>query len=180
MAALWVSSGLYRHAQNEPVAVQYKVMTFQKELQKTIDTQTELSLAWTRLVNPPVSQGVSAENLLECTLMLLTGQRVEDYIYTLFAGVLIDSGWCFDATRALFNKLCLPFFARFIGTHQRDRLTAIPEPNTANQKLQAILGCKMIYPSMSRGEDELYRTTGQSHFGIWSSYSIANVICSSR
>lgn len=98
-------------------------------------------------------------------LMTLLAQRVEDHIYSLFAGVLIDSGWCFDATRAFFNRLCLPFFASFVGKYEQDRLMPILEPVAANRKLQLFLACSMVGHRLQRGGDGLYRALGEIRFG---------------
>jgi hypothetical protein len=95
------------------------------------------------------------------TLTSAVTQRVDHYIHTLFAGVLVDSGWRLDTVRKLFNKLCLPFFARFVGTYDKDRLATIPEPGAGKLKLEQTLDCSGVKLFTSVGSDGLFRALGQ-------------------
>jgi hypothetical protein len=88
-------------------------------------------------------------------------QRAENHVHSLFGGVLIDSGWSFDAARAVFNKFCLPFFARFVGSYDPVRLAPLPDNASACVRLAKLIKCSRIETKSDRGRDGVYRATGE-------------------
>lgn len=88
-------------------------------------------------------------------------KRAENHIHGLFGGVLIDSGWSFDATRAVFNKFCLPFFARFVGSYDPVRLGALPDNSFGKGKLTRMLRCGEISYRLKHEVDGSYKATGE-------------------
>jgi hypothetical protein len=76
--------------------------------------------------------------------------------------VLADSGWSFSAAMDLFDRLYLPFFARFVGSYDRDRLDSIPEPDAARLKLQqGLRPCKDVHSTTTVMPHGIFNTDGK-------------------
>lgn len=110
-------------------------------------TQTELDLGWTKIERVP---------------------RVSYYVHLLFGGIWIDAsqgkgGYAegFGMVRKVFESLCIPFYTRFVGAYDLDRLAEIPDASAAT-KLREKLSCNNVEASIAELADGQYRAKGES------------------
>jgi hypothetical protein len=60
--------------------------------------------------------------------------------------------------QAVFNRICLPFFTRFVGTYDAERLTPLPTLKFVLGRAKVVLDCDRILVSTDLTSENLYHS----------------------